>query len=54
MIETLGPTAELLGTGLVVDDAFRETDAQWLARDEFVATVSRLFAARERCLAPAQ
>jgi len=45
MIETLGPTAELLGTDIVIDDAFRETDAQWLARDEFVATVARLFAA---------
>jgi len=44
MIETLGPTAELLGTDLVVDDALRETDAQWLVHDEFVATVARLFA----------
>jgi broad specificity phosphatase PhoE len=44
MTETLRPTATALTTELVVDNAFRETDARWLEDDEFLACVARLFA----------
>lgn len=44
MVETLRPTAERLGVDIVIDDAFRETDARWLPDGEFLSSVSRLFA----------
>jgi 2,3-bisphosphoglycerate-dependent phosphoglycerate mutase len=44
MVQTLRPTAERLGVDIVVDEAFRETDARWLPDDEFLSSVSRLFA----------
>lgn len=44
MVQTLRPTAERLGVDIIVDDAFRETDASWLPDDEFLTSVSRLFA----------
>jgi broad specificity phosphatase PhoE len=43
MVETLRPTAHRLGVDLVVDEAFRETDARWLPDEEFLAAVGRLF-----------
>ncbi len=52
MTETLGPAAELLAADLVIDDSFRETDARWLAHDEFLATVARLFASPASSPAP--
>jgi len=52
MTETLNPTAELLATDLIIDDAFRETDAQWLEHDEFLAAVTRLFASPTSSPAP--
>lgn len=44
MVQTLRPTAERLGVDVVIDDAFRETDASWLPDEEFLSSVSRLFA----------
>ena len=44
MVQTLRPTAERLGVDVVIDDAFRETDASWLPDGEFLLSVSRLFA----------
>jgi 2,3-bisphosphoglycerate-dependent phosphoglycerate mutase len=44
MVQTLRPTAERLGVDVIIDDAFRETDASWLPVEEFLASVSRLFA----------
>lgn len=44
MVETLRPTAQRLGVDIVIDDAFRETDARWLPDEEFQSTVSQLFA----------
>ncbi len=46
MVQTLHPTAERLGVDVVIDDAFRETDASWLPDGEFLSSVSRLFASR--------
>ena len=44
MVQTLRPTAERLGVDVVIDDAFRETDASWLPDGEFLSSVSRVFA----------
>ena len=44
MVQTLHPTAERLGIDVVIDDAFRETDASWLPDEEFLSGVRRLFA----------
>jgi 2,3-bisphosphoglycerate-dependent phosphoglycerate mutase len=44
MVETLRPTAERLGVDIVIDDAFRETDARWQPDEEFHSSVTRLFA----------
>jgi broad specificity phosphatase PhoE len=43
MTDTLHPTATALATELMIDDAFRETDARWLEYDEFLACVARMF-----------
>lgn len=44
MVESLRPTAEMLGVDVVIDDTFRETDARWLPDEGFLASVDRLFA----------
>ena len=44
MVQTLRPTAERLDVDIVIDDAFRETDASWLPDKEFLSSVRRLFA----------
>jgi broad specificity phosphatase PhoE len=44
MLQSLGPTAEKLGIDIVIDEAFRETDARWLPDEEFLSSVGRLFA----------
>ena len=44
MVETMRPTAQRLAIDVVIDDAFRETDAGWLPDEEFLSTVSQLFA----------
>ncbi len=44
MVQTLRPTAKRLGLDIIVDDAFRETDASWLPDEEFLSSVRRFFA----------
>jgi broad specificity phosphatase PhoE len=44
MLQSLRPTAERLGIDIVIDEAFRETDARWLPDEEFLSSVGQLFA----------
>jgi broad specificity phosphatase PhoE len=44
MLQSLLPTAERLGIDVVIDDAFRETEATWLPHEEFLSSVAHLFA----------
>jgi broad specificity phosphatase PhoE len=44
MVQSLRPTAERLGIDIAIDDAFRETEATWLPHEEFLSSVTQLFA----------
>ena len=43
-LKTAWPSDLRLGVDVVIDDAFRETDASWLPDGEFLSSVSRVFA----------